>query len=87
MKKKIEKQYNKLFLNPPDLNRVKTEYQKMLEKESDNESSERYGRVCDALCRTLWADRYGISKNDPFKHTSDEVRRVATAIFEAMEIN
>lgn len=47
---------------------------------------ERYAHTCDALCRALWAKRYGISKNDPMMHTSDEARRVANAVFEALGI-
>ena len=46
----------------------------------------RFGRACDALCRALWADRYGIAENDGHLHTSDEARRVAKAVFDAIGI-
>lgn len=48
--------------------------------------AERYARVCNALCRAMWADRYGIREDDGLMHTSDEARRVTNAVFEALLI-
>lgn len=48
--------------------------------------ADRYGRVCDALCRALWADRYGIAEDDGLLHTSDEARHCANAVFDALGI-
>lgn len=53
---------------------------------SVDDYTEAYSRVCDALCRALWADRYGIAPDDPFMHTSSEARRVANAVFDALDI-
>lgn len=43
-----------------------------------------FSRLCDTLCRELWADRYGILPDDGIEHTSDEARRVAMAIFDRL---
>ncbi len=51
-----------------------------------DEFAAQYGLVCDALCRALWADMYGIEPDDGILHTSDEARRVALAVFEALRI-
>jgi hypothetical protein len=52
-------------------------------------NEDQFAELCDALCRILWADRYGIepygAPNDGICHTSDEARRLALIVMDAME--
>ena len=56
---------------------------------SDEEYGEKFGQVCDAICRIFWAEHYGIEPYIGFpdgSHTSDPARTAAHAVFEALEV-
>jgi hypothetical protein len=51
-----------------------------MRKLSFNEESELYADLCNVICR----DQLGIPEDDPFSHTSDAAREVASEIMEVL---
>jgi hypothetical protein len=54
---------------------------------SEEEYVDLFARACDAICRTAFSDLYGIPqdpRDDAMWHTSDEARRIAVGVFEAI---
>lgn len=50
---------------------------------SHDRYAERYSAMCDAICRILWPDKYGIEPGDGVRHTSDAARKLANVFMEA----
>lgn len=50
------------------------------------EFAEAFSVACDAVCRSVFADRYGIRPDDGVRHTSTEARRITKAVFDAVGI-
>ena len=43
-------------------------------------TAELYSQASDAICRTFWAKKCGITRHDPMRHTSDADRLIVTTV-------
>lgn len=42
-----------------------------------------YSNFCDVACQLLWPDRFDLTFDDPFSHTSDHARAIANILMVA----